>query len=465
MNVKNDNEYSNKKAIAYSFGQVADVTAYQSFVFLTFTFYFTIIGLPVLYISIGFMIWSVWNAFNDPLLGYLSDRTHTKWGRRLPYIMAGIIPLAIVMFFVFTPPKTFGLTDLTVNLIFFVFIIIIFELFYTMFSLNLTSMFPEAFITLEERTKANNIRQTFTIIALLFAFLLPGFIIPDYTDPKYIIEYSIFGLTLTIIVLITGLIFLKFGPKEKPEFQEDYKNAFSLGKSIKTCLSSKSFKRYIPTEIAVWFVFGMVPTILPLYGKFVLGINDSLLISLMIGLTFISAAIFINILWKPVVQKVGPRKAWLISLVIWIATLIPLLLITDIISGYIVFILLGMGFGGTLYIIDIVVADIVDEDEIITGIRREAGYYGVNALFLRFTTILVFLAISLVFTNVGWAVYEPEKVTPQVILGLRILMAVFPIIALLIGFLSMYKYPLDGEKLKNVKQELEIIHNRKKSKL
>ncbi|TFG13070.1 MAG: MFS transporter [Promethearchaeota archaeon] len=465
MKVKNDNDYSNKKAIAYSFGQVADVTAYQSFVFLTFTFYFTIIGLPVLFISLGFMIWSVWNAFNDPILGYLSDRTHTKWGRRLPYIMAGLIPLAVVMFFVFSPPKTFGIPDLTTNLIFFIIVIILFELFYTMFSINLTSMFPEAFITLEERTKANNIRQTFTIVALLFAFILPGFIIPDYSDPRYIIEYSIFGITLTIIVLLTGFIFLKFGPKEKPEFQEDYKNAPSFTKSISMCMKSKSFKWYIPTEIACWFVFSMVPTILPLYAKFVLGMQNALMISLMLLFAFLSAVIFINVLWKPVVQRIGPRKAWLIALGIWIITNIPLLFITDVFSAYIVFIFFGIGFGGTLYIIDIVVADIVDEDEVNTGMRREAGYYGVNALCLRFTTILVFLAISLVFTNVGWAVFEPEKVTPNVLLGLRILIAVFPIMALIVGFISMYKYPLDGEKLKKVKEELEIIHSRKKSKL
>ena len=465
MNVKNEDEFSNKKAVAYSFGQVADVIAYQSFIFLTFTFYFAIIGLPILYISIGFMIWSVWNAFNDPLLGYLSDRTHTKWGRRYPYIMVGLIPLAIVMFFVFTPPKTFGVTDLTTNLLYFIVIIIIFELFYTMFSLNTTSLFPEVFTNLEERTKANNIRQTLTIVALLFAFILPGFIIPDYSDPKYIQEYSTLGIVLTIMVLITGLIFLKFGPKEKPEFQEDYKNAPGLGKSIKMCLSNKSFRRYIPTEIAVWFVFGMVPTILPLYAKFVLGVNDSLLISLMIGLTFISAAIFINILWRPVVQKIGPRKAWLLAIGIWIATTIPFIFITDAVSGFVIFFLLGIGFGGTLYVIDIIVADIVDEEEMITGMRREAGYYGVNALCLRFTTILVFLSISIVFTNVGWAVYEPENVTPQVILGLRILMAVFPIMALLVGFVSMYRYPLDGERLKNVKERLEVLHAEKKSKL
>jgi Na+/melibiose symporter-like transporter len=107
----------------------------------------------------------------------------------------------------------------------------------------------------------------------------------------------------------------------------------------------------------------------------------------------------------------------------------------------------------------------MDEDETITSIGREAEYYGVNVFCLRITTILVFLAISLMFTNVGWAVYESENITPQVILGLRILMKVFPIIALIIGFLSIYKNPLDGERLKNVKEKLEVLHNEKKSKI
>jgi GPH family glycoside/pentoside/hexuronide:cation symporter len=462
---KYDDRYSNKKAVFYSFGQISDVTAYQTFTFLTFTFYFTIVGLPVLFISIGFMIWSVWNALNDPLLGYLSDRTHTKYGRRIPYIIAGLIPLAIIMFLLFTPPKSLGNSDMMTNFVFFLIIIILFDLFYTSFSLNLTSLFPEVFLGLEDRAKANNIRQTFTIIALLFAFILPGFFIPDYSDPKYIRQYSIFGIILTIIILVCGFIFLKFGPKERPEFQQDYKNAPSFTGSIKMCVKSKSFMWYIPCEICTWFVFGMIPTILPLYAKFVLGINNALLISLMLGLAFISAALFINILWKPVVQKIGPRKTWIISMSIWAAATIPLLLISDPISGFIVFFLIGIGFAGSIYIIDIVVSDIIDENEVVTGMRREAGFYGVNALFLRFTTILIFLSISLVFTNVGWEVYAPEKVTPQILMGLRILMALFPIIALIIGISAIYKYPLDGEKLKKVKEDLAKIHVEKKSKI
>ncbi|MFX0211772.1 MAG: MFS transporter, partial [Candidatus Hodarchaeota archaeon] len=164
------NGYSKKKAAAFGCGQISSQGAYQAFTLLVFTFYFTIVGINVLYITIGFIIWSFWNMVNDPLMGYISDRTHSKWGRRRPYMMIALIPLGIIMLLLFTPPLVLGISDQTINFIYFISIIIIFELFFTMWDLNLTSLFPEAFITVDERTEANNIRQAILIIGLLFAF-------------------------------------------------------------------------------------------------------------------------------------------------------------------------------------------------------------------------------------------------------------------------------------------------------
>ena len=465
-NVK-DLGFSNKKATAYSFGQLPVIISYQGFTFLIFTFYFAVVGLNIVFITLGFIIWSIWNSINDPFLGTLSDRTHTRWGRRLPWLMFSLIPIAIIMFLLFTPPITFGIEDQMINFLYFIIIIILFELFFSMFDINYISLLPEVFITTEERIKANNFRQTFAIIGLIFAFVLPTLFIPDLTNRKYLASYQLYGIAVAIIIILAGIFFLKYTPKEKAEFQDEYKSAPSFGKSIKLCIKNKSFRWFLPIEIGSWFVYGMLPTIAPLYGKFVLGIGEgeSIFLALLLGLTFISAALFMNILWKPLVRKIGLRKTWLISKSIWILTLIPLMFIQDVISGLVVFFFIGVGLAGSLYIYDLIIADIIDEDEVNTGTRREASYYGVLIFFQRTATIFVFLAINLVFTNVGWTVYEPESVTPDVIFGLRLLICIFPIVALLIAILAIYKFPLDGEYLRTVKEKLQKIHEEKKLKV
>ena len=102
-NSQKDNEISIKTKLAFSCGEIGDGVAYQTFSFLIFTFYFTVVGLPVLLITLAFILWSLWNAINDPLIGYLSDRTNHRLGRRIPWMMAAIIPLTILMVLLFTP--------------------------------------------------------------------------------------------------------------------------------------------------------------------------------------------------------------------------------------------------------------------------------------------------------------------------------------------------------------------------
>jgi GPH family glycoside/pentoside/hexuronide:cation symporter len=223
---------------------------------------------------------------------------------------------------------------------------------------------------------------------------------------------------------------------------------------------------YIPAEIANWFVYGILPTLVPLYAKAVLGMQDTTMISLLLGATFMASAIFITIVWKPVVRKIGNRKAWMISMATWIFTLLPLMFLgpnMEIIA-IVVFFFIGLGLSGSLYIIDLVISDIVDEDEVNTGTRREAGYYGVNAFFLRLAIIVVFISIGPVFIIADWEVFT-YPVSSTVQMGLRTLMFVYPAVALIIAILSIYKYPLDGEKLIKVREEIQKLHEEKKSKI
>ncbi|MHA1560821.1 MAG: MFS transporter, partial [Promethearchaeota archaeon] len=191
--------------------------AYQGFSFLIFTFYFSLVKLPTETITLVFILWSIYNALNDPLLGAFSDRTKTKrlgGGRRRPWIVAMLIPLPAVMFFLFTPP----LENTTLSAIYFLFIICLFDTFYTAYSLNHTSLYPEMFESDAEREHVGGFRRILMVIGLIIAFILPGFVIKDLTfqneDPVTFTEYKIMGIIFGVLILITMLIHLKFGIKE-----------------------------------------------------------------------------------------------------------------------------------------------------------------------------------------------------------------------------------------------------------
>jgi GPH family glycoside/pentoside/hexuronide:cation symporter len=208
----------------------------------------------------------------------------------------------------------------------------------------------------------------------------------------------------------------------------------------------------------------MIPTITPLYGSFVLGIKDSLILSLFLVLLFISATIFIFI-WQPVVTKLGPKKTFQIVLIVFILTLIPFMFISDMVSGFIAFFCLGIGIAGTFTVQNVCTSQIIDDDELTNGIRREAGFFGVEGFVVKLSTVVIFIAIALVFNSVGWAIFDPVGTSEETIFGLRSLMVIFPSIFLLIGLISMRFYPFTKERYEELTREIVKLHKEKKEKI
>jgi len=458
-----------KKKFLFGLSAIPDQLTYQSFTFLVFTFYYSVIGLNMTQLWIGFTIWGIWNAINDPLLGLLSDRTKLfkKFGKRRFYITIAFVPLCLLMIFLYTAPFTSNL----INFIYFLIIINVNEGVYTLYSVNVNALFPEMFPSEKERASANIFIKSFTVIALIFAIVVPTFIITPMvpkngitaTDifPKYIIN----GIFLAIITGCIGIFFVLFGIKERPEYAYDVEKGPGFAEAAKITLKNKSFLIFVIANTFVWYVFGLLPTIFPLYAAYVLEIppESTFLSGIPLIAAFIVAA-FTFPIHRKMGKKFGFRKAFIISCIIWCFTMIPYIFLGsgDIILCIIFTAIVGFPLSGALYYVDILISDIIDEDETKTGCRREGSYYGMNAFIHRFSILLRITTVALVFTGAGWAEYTPNP-NINVIFGLKSLMVVFPILAICIAIICLIKFPLHGERLQKMREELEKIHENKRA--
>jgi GPH family glycoside/pentoside/hexuronide:cation symporter len=420
-----------------------------------FAFYFTAVGLDIIYIMTAFIIWTIWNAINDPLLGYLSDRTHTRWGRRKPYIMLGTIPMLIIEIIVWIPP----LGNELLTFLYLLILLFCYDTFYTMVTF-FDSLFPELYTSVKERAEVNTIKQILATVGLILAFLIPGMFIIDTHE---MMGYFTNGIVTSIIVGISLFIAIKWGAVEKPEFKLDYKHDFSFLKGLKYTLKNRGFVLYTIMFFLFEYTLMLYGYVVPLWSRHILMHESGMSIAILLGSLFIVGIISV-LLWKYLDVKLGSKNSYAIALILFVVSIIPVLFITDYLIAVLVLALAGIGFGGMIYFIYLLIADVIDEDELKTGVRREGTFFGVTNFFMRLSAVLSIISVSSIFLSTGWEEWTQNPAI-STLLGIQLLMFLFPAIAIVCSLLCLYFYPFTKAKVNEIKVKLEVLHNEKKEKI
>ena len=456
-----------KQKILFGISAIPDQMTYQAFNLFVFTYYFAVVGLGLIPVMIGFIIWSLWNSFNDPIIGALSDRRKysEKWGKRKFFLTVSIIPLSLMMIFLFTVP--FATNEKTLEFAYFLFIIMLFEFFYTLWDCNCNAIFPEMFPTEEARAQTNIFVKAFTVLGIIFASLPSIILSPLAPITGTAAElatikgnYVIAGVMLGVITIITALPFILKGISEKEEKQADFEKRPSFIESLKITLKNKEFLKFALANMLVWYVFNSLMMILPLYAIHILGIGEG---SFMITLALVAAlgvAAFMLPVHIRLGRKYGMRNAFMLTLTIWIGLLIPFVFLQpgDIVFGIIVTALQGVALSGCLFYVDILHGDVIDEDALKYGVRRSASFYGVNAFIHRFSTIFGILTIAIVFQGTAWANNYTVSPGVDVIVSIKLIMVLFPSIGCICAVLILSRFKLHGERLAKNREELKKMN-------
>lgn len=434
------------RELAYSFGAVATALSYQAFSTYILFFYVDTLGLTASLAAIAMLIWGVWNAVNDPLFGFISDRTRTRWGRRIPYIASGAIPLGIVYFLIWASP--FDSSQMIPLFVYFLLFICLFDGLYSIVVLNWATLYPEMFPSLERRAEVNSLRQFFGVIGLIIGIVLTPLL---YSTIGWKWTGALFGAIISAAFLIS-----LFGSRENRQFSAD--KPLGLKDAFVATLRNRSFLTFVISNLFVQYTFTMVLAILPFYAKYVLGMGPHGT-STILACAF-AAEIPMLFVWSRLAVKFGAKAIYMTAMASFAFFLVPFFFLSGLVPAAIACIGIGASLGGIIVLSDVLISDVIDEDELKTGTRREGSYFGVNAFVTRFAIALEAASIGLTFTLSGYN--STLTIQPaSFLLGLRFLVSALPMLGMILALVVMIYYPLSGKYLENVKNRKESLHLQK----
>lgn len=435
------------KKLAWSGGSLAAGLSGQAVGAYILLFYVDVMGLPLSYFRWAMVIWAGWNAINDPLFGYLSDRTKTKWGRRIPYILWLSLPYALSFALVWYVPAAVVANPLYLFL-YLVAVLFIYDTLFTVVVLNWTALFPEMYPSLGERSQVAAIRQVFglvgTVIGLAVAPLLYG-----------TIGWFKMGVIFAVIVAI-GMYVSLLGSKERPETHGG--EAMPLGPALKHTFGNRNFVTFVLLSFLLQLSFSILQATMPLYAKYVLLVPDAQ-VALLWAAVF-GSALIVFFAWSWITNRLAPRKSIMLSTVLFGLGLIPFVFLRSFTSTLIALPFLGVGLAGLMMLVDILLSDVIDEDQLRTGTRREGMYFGVNGFVIRLGIAVQGWIIGAVLGLAGYVpgggvAAQPASVAP----ALRLLMTWVPWIALVAALVVAYLHRLDGRRLAEVRKQVAELQS------
>ncbi|MFW6068190.1 MAG: MFS transporter [Chloroflexota bacterium] len=444
--------------VLYASGSLSVALSYQAFATFIQFLYIDVFGLRAAAVGLVWSFYGVWNAINDPLAGYWSDRTSTRWGRRIPWIATLFIPLSISFYLLWSPPQSLVAGPSRNLLIYFLALVLLFDLLWTLVVMNWTALFPEMVPDEQQRASVSGWRQAFSIVGLLVGVALP----PVLAGP----DWGGRGLMALLLSVVTAVFFgaSLLGSRERRSATQEEPLHFRA--ALRATLSHADFRRFLGASLAIQFIFMMLTATTPFYTKYVLRIQGPLTIStldltldaatqtsLFLGLAFI-AAFSTMPLWTVLAQRWGAWRALRAACLYAAAALLLFLLPDGFYGGLVVAIIFGLGLAGLLMLTDLLVADLVDADEVKTGRRREGMFFGMNGFVIRFAFTLQGIISGTLLEVSGYiapsaGILYPEQ-PPAALWAMRLLIGFFPALAALLAFFILGRYTLHGKRLRAV---------------
>jgi GPH family glycoside/pentoside/hexuronide:cation symporter len=362
-------------------------------------------------------IYTFIDAADNPIYGFLSDRTRSRWGRRRPWLTIATPLLVIGLIFFYNPPAFLAGQSLVVY----------FMLFYmftgtidSVLNANYGALFPELFRGDENRAKTNALRQAFQLVAMIISIALTPMVTGKLGYGLTSILYGLLGGVAILYMTLTSRETAIRVEEPKPELM---RSIIDLAKNRKFWIAGFAGAFYSAA-------MSLSLVAMPFFIKYTLGLPDSQTTFVMAPVLLV--AIICVAIWVQLVKKFGLMTIWRASLLALALTYIPLFFANSLVTAVIGSALLGLAYAGVLTTNDLIGAKIMDEDTQKYGLRRE----GIISNAMGFMNRLNGLFTSAAFLLVGmlYGYVSGDNPGPQPDNAARFLLTVCPPVLMLISF-------------------------------
>lgn len=394
----------------------------------------------------------IWDAVTDPMAGYFSDRTRTRWGRRRPWILFGAFPMFLAMSLMFINP---GEQSQTVLFIWGVVVFCFLNTAYTAVNIPYNALTPEMTTDYNERTSLNGYRFGFAVIGTIIGGVGSYAIIDMFSSKNtgYAVMGTVFGAVMMVTALITFFAVRENGtypPVQKQNIIATYVKVFK-NRPFDIILGV-----YVLHIIALTTVMGIAIY----YFKYIH--NNESLVQTAMAIMLIVAFVFIPIS-VAVSKKTGKKLVYAFGLcVLGISTMMLFVFGHRYPPSFslAVMVLTGIGLGFTYVMPWAIVPDAVEYDYLLTGERTEGAFYGMWTFCTKIGQALSIALTGLVFTIVR---YTPNiEQTPESIFGIRLLLGPIPFIIFICGALLLIIYPINEKKYMRILDDIKSMEAKRK---
>jgi GPH family glycoside/pentoside/hexuronide:cation symporter len=389
-----------------------------------------------------------WDAVNDPLFGWLSDRTKSRWGRRRPWLLFGALPLALMTWQLFSIPT--GLQGMAAFWVVFT-SFLLFDTAHTIITVNYSSLTPELSRDYDERTSITTVREIFTVIGYILGAATTTMVADFFAKglgfdrhASYSAMGAFFGILAMVAILVTA-----FGVREKGSGIEPAK--IPPFKAVLSTFKNKPFMWLMGCFLLTSLSFTLLTSLLPYYLTYQLEMSKELPLVMFVMLGTIGIFLYPM---KMLADRVGKGPAFAIGLGLAAVACVATFFLPHRPSAliYLVGAVAGMGFSAQYVCPWAMLPDVIEYDELRTGERQEGLYYGMWSFITKFTNAFGIAIVGWSLSIFGYVANAAQ--TDHALLGIRLFFGPVSALAIVIALPFLATYPITRKGHEEIVAEL-----------